>query len=147
MNNAIIQQNICQCGLEIFGYNLEFDLDLDDVITTLQDGFSGKLLSKNKWKKCKAELFELYQDYLEFRSYEAAKNKRNIELSSNFLNGAFEYCLLSTYYDHAKDLFRKDGVPLCFVRSPSVEEQSGFHMNIPLDKLSEDDFNKIICVY
>ena len=146
MTNLDKQDSLCQCMMEIFGINIWFDTSLNMILKNFHYKLE-KVKSKKKWDKEKNSYFELIKGYLEIRKQISINNGESIKVSKSFINSAVEYCIFATYYDNAKGLFQKDGDILVFVRGQRAGNQYGHTNHIPIEHLSEDELNGIICVY
>jgi len=146
MTNLDKQDSLCQCSMEIFGINMEFDVNLKNILKNFHSKLE-RVKTKNKWNKEKNDLLKLIMAYLEIKKEKSFNNEQGIKVSENFINLAIEYCIFATYYDDAKGLFKKDGVPLVFVRAQKVGNQYGRAQHVSIEHLTEDELNGIICLY
>ena len=146
MKSFTRDESNCQLNLEIFGYDIEFDINLNKLLKKLHDGIE-KDLSRKQWNKDKNGMFELIKAYLEFRTNIANEAKDDLKASKCFINFMTMYCLYSTYFDNTNGLFKLEGSNITFVKSKKSSNKYGYQQQIPIDKLNDEQLKGIICVY
>jgi hypothetical protein len=146
MKNDDKNQVSCQCSMEIFGYKGSIDTNLNALVAHMDSGGS-EILSREKWLDESMKLHKLIKNYLGLRELHQIQTAETATTDSLIAKLATGYCLNETYHNNVKNLFWINERPITFIRGEKIQDKNGYHLEIPIDCLSEEELDTFICVY